>query len=266
MDPYAIAMRAGIGLLAGILIGLTGIGGGVVLLPLLISGLGVPPIIAVGSDAIINSITKIGAGVLHWRRGNVSWWLALNLAYGSVPGAVLGVLFLVRIRAEYGNGVNDVLKVAIAILLIVIPAAYLFVQLPPASQSNSKSAANNKPRLGIALIGFVAGILVGVTSIGSGSIILLLLLVFYGYAPVVMVGTDIVHAVLLAAVTGSLQWRFGNVDPVLVTTVLIGSMPGGLLGAYLTKYLPSPLFKQTLCSILVVVGARMLWMSVSHAK
>jgi uncharacterized membrane protein YfcA len=266
VDAYTIATRTSIGLIAGVLIGLTGIGGGVVLLPLLISILGVPPIIAVGSDAVINFITKIGAGTLHWRRGNVSWPLALNLAYGSIPGAVLGVLFLARIRAAYGNGVNDVLKVAISILLIVIPIAYMFIQLPAASQGDIKGIRNSKHRLGVTLIGFVAGILVGVTSIGSGSLILLLLLVFYGYAPVVMVGTDIVHAILLAGITGFLQLGFGNVDPVLVATVLIGSIPGGLLGAYLTKYLPSRRFKQTLCSVLVVVGARMLWMSVLHAK
>jgi uncharacterized membrane protein YfcA len=81
-----------------------------------------------------------------------------------------------------------------------------------------------------------------------------------------MVGTDIVHAILLAGITGFLQLGFGNVDPVLVTTVLIGSILGGLLGAYLTSDLPSRRFKQTLCSVLVVVGARMLWMSVLHAK
>jgi uncharacterized protein len=266
VDPYTIAGRVTIGLIAGMLIGLTGIGGGVVLLPLLISILGVPPIVAVGSDAVINSITKIGAGILHWHRGNVSWPLALNLAYGSIPGAVFGVLLLARIRTVYGNGVNNLLRVAIAILLIVIPITYMFIQFPSAAQVNTRSMRNNEHRLGVTLIGFVAGMLVGVTSIGSGSIILMLLLLFYSYAPVIMVGTDIVHAILLAGITGVLQIGFGNVDLVLVATVLIGSIPGGLLGAYLTKYLPSQRFKQTLCSVLVVVGARMLWMSVPHAK
>jgi uncharacterized protein len=94
----------------------------------------------------------------------------------------------------------------------------------------------------------------------------MLLLVFYRYVPLILVGTDIVHAILLAGITGLLQFGFGNVDLVLVASVLIGSIPGGLLGAYLTKYLPSQRFKQTLCSVLVLVGARMLWMSVPHAK
>jgi uncharacterized protein len=266
VDAYTIATRASIGLIAGMLIGLTGIGGGVVLLPLLISVLGVPPIIAVGSDAVINSITKIGAGTLHWRRGNVSWPLALSLAYGSIPGAVLGVLVLAHVRAVYGNSVNNILMIAIAVLLIVIPITYTLIQSPSASQGNFRSLPNNKPRSGVTLIGFVAGLLVGVTSIGSGSIILLLLLVFYGYAPVVMVGTDIVHAVILTGIAGLFQFGFGNVDPALVTAVLIGSIPGGLLGAHLTNYVPSKLLKRMLCSFLVIVGARMLWMSVSHAQ
>ena len=91
-----------------------------------------------------------------------------------------------------------------------------------------------KYSFGITAIGFFAGILVGVTSIGSGSVILLLLLVFYGFLPALMVGTDIVHAVILAGLTGILQFGFGNVDMVLVACVLVGSIPGGLLGAYLT--------------------------------
>ena len=109
------------------------------------------------------------------------------------------------------------------------------------------------------VIGFIAGMLVGVTSIGSGSVILMLLLVFYGFTPALMVGTDIVHAVLLAGLAGLLQFGLGNVNMHLVTCVVIGSVPGGLLGAYLTTYVSSHRLKQVLCTILVAVGARMLW-------
>jgi uncharacterized membrane protein YfcA len=265
VDSATIAARIAVGFLVGTLVGLTGLGGGMVLLPLLISVLGVPPIIAVGSDAVINCITKIGAGALHWRQGNVSWRLVLNLAYGSIPGAICGVLFLGRLRAAYGSGVNDFLKIAIGILLIVIPLAYLLKRSPVGVEAGIDAILATKFRFGITLIGFFAGVLVGITSIGSGSVILLLLLVFYGFPPALMVGTDIVHAVILAGLTGILQFGFGNVDTVLVGSVLLGSIPGGLLGAYLTRYLPSHRFKQMLCTILVVVGARMLWVSVAHA-
>jgi uncharacterized membrane protein YfcA len=255
-----------VGALVGTLVGLTGLGGGMVLLPLLISVLGVPPIIAVGSDAVINCITKVGAGALHWRLGNVNWRLVLNLAYGSIPGAICGVLFLGHLRVAYGSGVNDFLKMAIGVLLIVIPVAYLLKRSPSASRASAGATHATKYSSGISAIGFLAGVLVGVTSIGSGSVILLLLFVFYGFLPALMVGTDIVHAIILAGLTGILQFGFGNVDLVLVASVLVGSIPGGLLGAYLTRYLPSHRFKQILCTVLVVVGARMLWVSVAHAN
>ena len=265
MDIRVISARIVVGLVVGILVGLTGLGGGMLLLPLLISVLGVPPIIAVGSDAVINCITKIGAGALHWRRGNVSWRLALSLAYGSIPGAILGVTLLARIRATYGTGVNDFLRVVIGILLIVIPIAY-YIKRRPADLAPSLEAVHQyKYHFGVTLIGFFAGILVGVTSIGSGSVILMLLLVFYGFLPSVMVGTDIVHAIFLAGLTGALQFGLGNVNLSLVASVIVGSIPGGLLGAYLTKYLPARRFRQVLCTVLVAVGIRMLWVSISHA-
>src|ERR1700759_366156 len=94
------------GLGVGFLVGLTGIGGGILLVPLLTSFLGVPPLIAVGSDAVVNCVTKIGAGFVHWRRGNISWRLVANLGMGSAPGAILGVVFLTIIHASHGTGVN----------------------------------------------------------------------------------------------------------------------------------------------------------------
>ncbi len=237
-----------------------------VLLPLLISVLGVPPIVAVGSDAVINFVTKIGAGSLHWRKGNVSWPLVWNLATGSIPGAILGVLVLSWVRAAYGNGVNEFLRGLIGVLLVVIPLGYIFNFRPSLPAVSSEALHASPYRFGITLIGFFAGILVGLTSIGSGSVILMLLLVFYGFPPALMVGTDIIHAVLLAALTSVLQFRLGNVDFVLVSCVLLGSVPGGLLGAYLTNRIPSGRMKQVLCALLMVVGARLLWGVLVHAN
>lgn len=266
MDAGTIAGEVVVGLVVGTLVGLTGLGGGMVLLPLLISVLGVPPILAVGSDAVINCITKIGAGGLHWRQGNVNWRLVLRLAYGSIPGAVLGVMVLAQVRAAYGIGVNDFLKVAIGGLLIVIPITYLLKQRQSISQLPMSALKKCEDSFGVTIIGFIAGVLVGVTSIGSGSVMLMLLMVFYGLPPALMVGTDIVHAVLLAGLTGVLQFRLGNVNTQLVACVLIGSVPGGILGAYLTNYLSSTRLRQILCTLLVAVGARMLWGSLLHGN
>lgn len=266
MDLGAIAGRIVVGLVVGILVGLTGLGGGMVLLPLLISVLGVPPIIAVGSDAMINLVTKVGAGGLHWRRGNVSWPLVLNLAYGSIPGAILGVTFLAWVRSTYGNGVNDFLRAAIGVLLVAVPLGYLLNFRSLVAAISLSDLQVRKGRLGIAMIGFLAGVLVGLTSIGSGSVILMLLLVFYGLSPAMMVGSDIMHAVLLAGLTSFLQFKLGNVDFPLVACVLIGSVPGGLLGAHLTSLVSSSRLRQILCALLMAVGARMLWGVWLHAN
>jgi len=241
-------------------VGLTGIGGGLLLLPLLISVLGVPPIVAVGSDAVIGCITKIGAGGLHWYHWNVRWPLVFRLAYDSIPGAVVGVSVLTRIRSTYGSAVNDFLRVAVGALLVVIPIVYLTAQ--------SFITANQEPQLLrrieseflVTIIGFVARVLVGVTSIGAGSVILVMLLVFYGLSPAATVGTDIVHGVLLAGVTGLLQFQLlGNVNPLLAGSVLLGSMPGSILGVYLSKLLLSVGLRRILCTLVVALGARMLW-------
>ena len=252
-----IAFKIFVGFTVGTLIGMTGMGGGVLLLPVLIFGLHVPPIIAVGSDAVFNFVTKIGSSWVHLSRGTVRRKVVVALAVGSVPGSVLGVSFLAHLRHVYGNGVNTFITHAIGVLLICIPTLLLF------QTQIEQRVANRPPTLksfaGMSVIGLLAGILVGMTSVGSGSIIMMLLLMFYSYPPKVMVGTDIVHAVVLTGVTSTLHWRLGNVNPALVLALVIGSIPGGLFGSYLTTRVPVPWLRRILCSVLLATGARMLW-------
>ncbi|MGH9513958.1 MAG: sulfite exporter TauE/SafE family protein [Terriglobales bacterium] len=252
-----IALKILIGLLVGTLIGLTGLGGGVLLLPLLIFVLHVPAIIAVGSDAVFNFFTKIGSSWVHLRRGTVRRRVVVAMATGSVPGSILGVSFLVHLRHLYGAGVNDFIKIAIGILLILIPTLLLFQRRIEDSVAVRRPTA--KSFLGMTVIGLVAGFLVGMTSVGSGSIIMMLLLLFYSYPPKVMVGTDIVHAVILTGVTGLLHYRVGNVNPGLVGYLLIGSIPGGVIGAKLSTRVPVLWLRRILCAVLLIAGARMLW-------
>lgn len=259
MASNVIVVRILIGLFVGILVGLTGVGGGIVLLPILTSMLGIPPIIAVGSDAAVNAITKIGAGVVHWRSGNVNWRLLGALTLGSIPGAALGVLWLGVLHATRGAGVNRVLNIAIAILLIVVPVASLYTARLARKPDALPVTRTITPAYGLAIIGFVVGLLVGVTSIGSGTVALLLLLIFFAYAPTTIIGTDVVHGFVLTAFTSVLQMKLGNVDYSLVGYILIGSIPGGIIGAYLTNYIPSHRLKQALFAMLVVFGMRMLW-------
>lgn len=266
MTPAAIGNQILIGLVVGILVGLTGVGGGILLLPIFTSVLGVPAIVAVGSDALINCITKIGAGLVHWRRGNINWRLIATLLSGSVPGGILGVFFLSLLHARHGEGVNHFLKILIAGLLIVIPVISLLIRRSSPPIPAPTHGKRTRQEYGIALIGFIVGILVGVTSIGSGTVTLMLLLVFYGFAPAVLVGTDVVHALLLTGVTALLQMKLGNVDYRLVAFVLIGSIPGGVFGASLANQIPSKRLKQMLFIVLITFGTRMFWEGLMHAQ
>jgi uncharacterized membrane protein YfcA len=252
-----VAAKIVIGFFVGTLIGLTGVGGGVLLLPVLIFGLRVPAIVAVGSDALFNFFTKIPAGLMHLRKGTVRRKVVVALAVGSIPGSIGGVSFLVHLRHLYGNGVNDFIKTVVGVLLIVIPMLLLL-------QTRIEERVANRPPtmksfMGMSVIGLVAGFLVGMTAVGSGSIIMMLLLLFYSFPPKVNVGTDIVHAVVMTGVTGFLHFHLGNVDPRLVVSLLIGSIPGGLVGSYLSARVPVLWLRRLLCALLLVTGARMLW-------
>jgi uncharacterized membrane protein YfcA len=252
-----LALKVVIGFVVGTLIGMTGLGGGVLLLPVLIFGLKVPPILAVGSDAFFNFFTKIGSSVVHLRKGTVRRKVVLALAMGSVPGSIAGVSLLGHLRKVYGTGVNAFITSAIGLLLVCIPTLLLF-------QTRIEEHVANRPPtmrsfVGMSVIGLVAGFLVGMTSVGSGSIVMMLLLLFYSFPPKVMVGTDIVHAVALTGVTSLMHWRLGNVDPALVASLLIGSIPGGLLGSYLSTRVPVLWLRRILCAVLLATGARMLW-------
>src|SRR2546430_15986692 len=252
-----ITIKILIGFVVGTLIGMSGLGGGVLLLPILIFGLKVPAIIAVGSDALFNFVTKIGSSCVHLSKVTVRRKVVLALAVGSIPGSILGVSLLAHLRNIYGSGVNDFIKSAVGLLLVCIPTLLLF------QTKIEEHVANRPPTMksfvGMSVIGLLSGFLVGMTSVGSGSIIMMLLLLFYSFPPKVMVGTDILHAVILTGVTSAMHWRIGNIDFRLVATLLIGSIPGGLLGSYLSTRVPLPWLRRILCAVLLMTGARMLW-------
>jgi len=252
-----LLIKSLVGFFCGTLIGMTGVGGGVLLLPILIFGLGVPPLQAVGSDALFNFLTKIGASAVHLRKGTVRKRVVLALIVGSAPGSYVGVSFLHHLRAVHGDGVNHFITVAVGVLLVLIPG-FLFFQ-----KKIEEHAVGRPPTMKsfawMGLIGLVAGFLVGITSVGSGSIVMMLLLLFYSFQPKVMVGTDIVHALLLTGVTSFLHFEINhNIDLHLVGALLLGSVPGGLFGSYLSTRVPVPWLRRILCAVLLATGARML--------
>lgn len=255
------ALTVVVGLLVGILVGLTGIGGGVVLIPLLILGLGVPPVYAIGTGAAYSALTKLGAVWQHWRQRTIDVRLALFMALGSIPGAVAGVQVFAWLQRAYGDGANDILRRYLGLLLVAIPALMLLHRrnlkraVPPLRPLVPKRINRH---LGAVAVGVVGGFLVGLTSVGSGTVIIVLLLLFYRLPAPTMVGTDIFHALILTAVTGALHYQLGTVDVPLLVQLLIGSLPGAYVGSLLSTRLPAPVLRSGLALLVAGAGLTML--------
>ena len=203
---HLILLTAAVGLLVGLAVGLTGVGGGALLVPILVLFMHTSPIVAVGTGAIFITVTKIGAAWSYHRKNLVDARLVLRMAIGSVPGAVLGVGALALLRAHMGDEVNSLLKTLIGILLILTPG-FAFLQ-SYRQKRGQRSLRDHLPKWitpasGAIAVGFVGGFLVGMTSMGSGSIIMTLLVLFYRQPLTTLVGTDIAHSLILGIVARS---------------------------------------------------------------
>ncbi len=251
-----------VGLLIGTLVGISGIGGAVMLLPLLIIVLKVPPLAAVGSDAVFAALTKIGAGAVHFRQKTVDLSIVLYLAIGSIPGALVGFRGLAVITAASGDAIDGVLRMLIGVLLIVI-TVFLLAQILMlrSRETGIFSNEDDEPvkKIQTIAIGLVGGLLVGLTSVGSGSVILVALLLVYRRSPAQLVGTDIVHAVMLTGLTGALHFSYlDTVDMNLVFLLLVGSIPGALIGARLSVRVPARHLQVGLLVVLLATGIYMI--------
>ena len=250
-----------IGLGVGIMVGLTGVGGGALLVPLLVLLLDVPPIIAVGTGAVFVAATKIGAAWSYYQRGQVDMRLVLRMSIGSIPGAILGVVVLAILRSHLGDGVNHLLKILIGSLLIVTPGFALFQKY--LEKTGKKSLRDRlpewiTPKIGAIAVGLIGGFLVGMTSMGSGSIIMILLVLFYSRTLPTLVGTDIAHAVVLAVVAGVGHFALGDINFSLLAALLLGSIPGAWCAAHYATSIRGVWLRTVLLSVLVVAGISML--------
>jgi uncharacterized membrane protein YfcA len=250
MDPLVILFGLGV----GILIGLTGIGGGSLMTPLLVLFAGVPPVVAIGTDLAYGAVTKTLGGWRHWRKGTVDLGVSMWLAVGSVPGALLGVWLLDRLHASYGKSFEPTLLVSIAVALIIVAVTILGRALfMPRLVARERHSVDQTTRTKVtaALIGAVLGLILGVTSVGSGALIGLALILVFQLTPHRVVGTDVFHAAILLWVAGLAHWVSGNVDFVLMGTILIGSLPGVVIGTQLIGHVPADALRPALGCVLL---------------
>jgi uncharacterized membrane protein YfcA len=264
-DP-AIAVA---GLLVGVVVGLTGMGGGALMTPILVFFFGVAPLAAVSSDVVASFFMKPIGGVVHLRRGTVHLGLVKWLCLGSVPGAFAGVLLL-RLVGSLGD-VQEILLFALGIVLVLAAlamAAKSYLKLLARERRRSQGlqpaaerALKTVPvrRLGTVLVGAGGGLVVGMTSVGAGSLMIVSLLLLYPSIKAgQLVGTDLVQAVPLVASASLGHILFGDFTFGLTGSVLVGAIPGVWLGARVSSHSPGGLVRRALAIVLLASGAKLL--------
>ena len=245
------------GLVVGTLVGLTGMGGGVLMTPLLVLGLGMPATAAVGTDLAYSTVTKLVGAWQHWRQGTVDLRVVRALAIGSVPATLTAVAVLVLLHSVDTSAVDAALERFIGVMLVVAASLLLYKVLWSSRTSSHviEDPSSELPIGRLVAIGVLGGFLVGFTSIGSGSLIIALLVVTITLNPEKLVGTDVAHAFLLvgaAAIAHVLFLR--DVDVALACKLLIGSIPGVLIGSRMAVWVPRrPL--QTCLALLLLTSA-----------
>jgi len=244
------------GLCVGIFVGMTGMGGGAIMTPLLVLVFGVHPTAAVGSDLAVSlAIKPVGAAV-HQRAGTVRWDLVRYLLPTAIPAAFAGA-YLISVIGHDGSA-EEVVRLAIGVVLVVGVAA-MGIQSVLARRRGPTLEPQELRPVATLVVGLVGGLMVGLTSIGSGSVIIVLLVLLHpGLRPSELVGTDLVQAVPLvgAALLGHLI--FGTVDMGLSAGLLLGALPGTYLGAKATVRMPAGAVRSVLC-VLLLASALALW-------
>lgn len=250
IDPLVVAFGLGVGML----VGLTGIGGGSLMTPLLILVIGVQPVVAIGTDLAYGAITKTVGGWRHLRKGTVDKNISMWLAFGSVPGSLVGVWLISRLHHAYGDGLDSILLSAVAGALLIVSISILGRALfMPGLVAKERDDANlgGRMKAWAIAIGFVLGLVLGLTSVGSGALIGLVLILVFRLTPHRVVGTDVFHAALLLWVAGFAHLVSGNVDLGLMANILIGSLPGVWIGTHLIDRVPADGLRPALGCVLL---------------
>jgi hypothetical protein len=222
-----------LGLFTGLLVGMTGMGGGSLMTPLLVFLFGVPPTTAIGTDIAHGAAFKSVSAVQHRRMGNVRARLAGWMLLGSAPLSLLGVWAAVQITDRYGDSVESVMAQVLGAALLFGAVGLVAKSLQTGALGDENWDLTNRDRVAAVLIGAFGGFIVGLTSVGSGVFFGLTLLVLFPLRAHKVVGTDIFHAAALLYVAGAGHWLAGNVDFGLLFWLLLGSIPGVLIGGRL---------------------------------
>jgi uncharacterized membrane protein YfcA len=247
------------GFAVGLLVGMTGVGGGSLMTPLLILLFGIHPATAVGTDLLYASATKTGGTLVHGLTHTIDWRVVGWLAAGSVPATALTLLALSRLDMD-GAAAHALITCVLSGALFATAVALVFrgTLLGLYARRFGVVGPRHVTALTVA-VGAVLGVLVSISSVGAGAIgVTALVLLYPNLATARIVGSDIAHAVPLTLVAGLGHWMLGSIDWNLFGSLLVGSLPGIFLGSYLSSRVPDPILRYLLAGTLSVVGVRLL--------
>ena len=248
------------GFAVGAIVGLTGVGGGSLMTPLLVLFFGVHPATAVGTDLLYAAVTKAGGTVAHGRKGNVEWRLTGLLALGSIPAAVVTLFALSHLPIR-SAAMTHLISVGLGVALLLTSVAIVFgrkLKDYAASHDDTHWRHRHLGRLTV-LTGAVLGVLVSISSVGAGALgVAALFFLYPKLSPVRIVGSDVAHAVPLTFVAGMGHWWLGSVDWSLLGSLLIGSLPGIWIGSHLSAKVPDRVLRHALATMLVLIGGKLI--------
>jgi uncharacterized protein len=256
MDPAIVFFGFGV----GFLVGLTGMGGGSLMTPLLILLFGIKPVTAIGTDIFYAAVTKTAGGWRHLKLKTVNlpltWWLAV----GSVPSAIAGVWALDQLKQELGDDLDETVFAILASCLLVVGAITLLRSLFLANKIAEREdfEVHTRHKVAAVAIGATTGFVIGLSSAGSGTVIALMLIAVYRLTPQRVVGTDVFHAAILLWAAGIAHIIGGNVDFALAGNILVGSVPGVILGSNMSVKWPQGILRTALGVVLIAAGVALL--------
>jgi uncharacterized protein len=253
MDPAIVLFGFGI----GVLVGMTGMGGGSLMTPLLILIFNTQPTTAIGTDIFYSAITKTVGGWRHLKMKTVNLELVRWLAYGSVPAAIAGVALVSQLEKHVSEDKLDSLVYAVlggTLLMVGIITLARALILRDLVKERDRFDVERRHKIAAVGIGATTGFVIGITSAGSGTVIAILLIAVYRLSPKKVVGTDVVHAAVLLSAAAVAHWVGGNIDFGLAGNILVGSLPGVVIGAALSDRAPQGFLRTALGIVLIASG------------
>ena len=247
------------GMLVGILVGLTGVGGGSLMTPLLVLLFRFHPATAIGTDLLYAATTKTVGTLVHGMMRTVAWRIVGLLALGSLPGTAATLIVLARLGPP-ATGTSHVLSIVLGVALLLTAASlFLRERLVGWAQARGIAPSGRRAALLTVVLGLYLGVFVTISSVGAGAIGVTALIMLYPGLPTArVVGSDIAHAVPLTLLAGIGHWVIGSVDWPLLASLVTGSIPGVIFGSLIGTRVSERMLRPALAVILVLVGARLL--------